>query len=71
MAAAFDGDDLGVTLAAPAEPVARTALGRMAGFLENVVLLVLVVLLFPVAILVIGTPIVLCVRALVAIAQRL
>jgi len=41
------------------------------GVLEDVVWLVLVVLLFPLGILLIGTPIALCVRALVEIAHRL
>jgi hypothetical protein len=70
-AATFDDDD-GVTIRAPAMPVAATPLIRkMAGVLEDVVLLAAVVLLFPLGILLIGTPIAVCVRILVAIAHRL
>ena len=44
---------------------------RTRGVLEDVVLLLFVILLLPVAILVIGTPIALCVRFVVAIVRRL
>jgi hypothetical protein len=71
-AATFGGDVIGVTIRARAVPVAGTPLfRRMAGVLEDVVLLMLVVLLFPLGILLIGTPIAVCVRILVAIAHRL
>jgi hypothetical protein len=71
-AATFDGADIGVAIRAPAVPVARIPLiRRMAGGLEDVVLLILVVLFFPLGVLLIGTPIAVCVRALMAIAHRL
>jgi hypothetical protein len=71
-ATTFDSEDIGPTVRAPVEPVAGTPLIRTtAGVLEDVVLLALVVLLFPLGILLIGTPIALCVRTLVAIAHRL
>lgn len=44
---------------------------KMMGLLDDVVLLLLVVFLAPLAILVIGTPVALCVRLLIEIAQRL
>jgi hypothetical protein len=68
----FDSNNRGVTIKAPLLPVAGTPLiRRIAGALEDVVWLLLVVSLFPLVILVIGTPIALCVRALVEIAHRL
>jgi hypothetical protein len=68
----LDSNDIGVTIKVPVVPVAGTPLIRkMAGILEDVVWLVLVVLLFPLGILLIGTPIALCVRVLVEIAHRL
>ena len=71
-ASTFGGDVIGVAIRTPAVPVAGIPLfRRMAGVLEDVVLLVLVVLLFPLGILLIGTPIAVCVRILVAIAHRL
>jgi hypothetical protein len=72
MAATSDGDVIGVTIRAPAVPIAATSvIRRMAGGLEDVVLLLVVVLLFPLGVLLIGTPIAVCVRTLVAIAHRL
>ena len=53
----------------PPPPVA-TGLGTIAAFCREAVFLVLVVLLIPVGILVIGTPITLIVRALIEIAER-
>jgi hypothetical protein len=44
---------------------------RMTGLLEDAVLLMLAVFLFPVVILLVGTPIALCVRAVIEVAQRL
>lgn len=44
---------------------------KVAGALEDTVLLALAVLLFPVAILLVGTPIVFCARIVIAIAHRL
>ena len=68
----FDSHDIGVTIKAPVVPVAgKPLIRKMAGVLEDVVWLALVVLLFPLGILLIGTPIALCVRALVEIAHRL
>jgi hypothetical protein len=52
-----------------AQPVA-SAFGRVIAFCQEAVLLLLVVLLIPIAILVVGTPITLLVRALIEIAQR-
>ena len=51
--------------------VAATSLAhRTGGVLKDVVLLLFVILLLPVAILVIGTPVALCVRLVVAIVRR-
>lgn len=50
-------------------PVA-SGLGKIAAFGREAVFLILVVLLIPVGILVIGTPITLIVRALIEIAER-
>jgi hypothetical protein len=52
-----------------AQPVA-SAFGRVTALCQEAVLLLLVVLLIPIAILVVGTPITLLVRALIEIAQR-
>jgi hypothetical protein len=65
-------DDDGGAITAPAVEVAETPrLRKVAGVLEDIGFLVLVVLVFPLAILVIGTPIALGIRLLVAIAHRL
>jgi hypothetical protein len=50
---------------------ARPLIRRVAGILEDVVFAALAVLLFPLGILLIGVPIALCVRILIAIAHRL
>ena len=56
----------------PALGAARPSVFRtVAGVLEDVVLLSLVVLLFPLGILLVGTPIALCVWAVLGIARRL
>jgi hypothetical protein len=56
----------------PKRPDAETSLAHMtSGVLEDVVLLLFVILLLPVAILVVGTPVALCVRFVVAIVRRL
>ena len=56
----------------PAQGVAGTAfLCKVADVLEDAVLLALAVFLFPLGILLIGTPIALCVRAVLEIARRL
>ena len=47
-----------------------SAFGRLIAFCRDAVLVLLVVLLIPIGILVIGTPITLIVRALIEIAQR-
>ena len=62
-----------LTAARPSDfQVAATSLAhRTRGVLEDVVLLLFVILLLPVAILVIGTPVALCVRFVVAIVRRL
>ena len=49
----------------------RTASRRVAGVLGDAVFLLLIVLLAPVLILVVGTPIALCVRLLLEIAKRM
>ena len=72
MAAILDGDDVRVAIKAPAVPVDGSALLRkVAGVLEDAVLLVIAVFLLPLGILLIGTPIAVGVRILVAIAHRL
>ena len=43
----------------------------MLGFLDDAVLLLLVILLFPLGILLVGTPVALLVRVLIQIARRL
>lgn len=58
-------------VAVEARPADRTRpLRRLRGLLEDAVLLMLFVLLFPLIILLIGTPIALFVRILVEIARR-
>jgi hypothetical protein len=61
-----------LTAATPSDfNIAATSLAhRTRGALEDVVLLLFVTLLLPVAILVIGTPVALCVRLVVAIVRR-
>lgn len=49
----------------------RTALRTIAGVLDDVVFLLLIVVLVPVAILVLGAPLALFVRLLLAIAERM
>jgi hypothetical protein len=49
----------------------RSPLRTLLGPLDDVVLLLLVVLLFPLGILLVGTPVALLVRALIQIARRL
>lgn len=49
----------------------RSPLRNILGLLDDAVLLLLVVLLFPLVILLIGTPVALFVRLLIEIAQRL
>ena len=57
---------------APALSVAGTSLVRkIGGVLEDAVLLLLAVLAFPLGILLIGTPIALCVQVVLEIARRL
>ncbi|HVH29908.1 MAG TPA: hypothetical protein VM818_24335 [Vicinamibacterales bacterium] len=46
-------------------------LRTMLGFLDDAVLLLLVILLFPLGILLVGTPVALLVRVLIQIARRL
>ena len=59
-------------LGVQAKPSARRGpLRRILGFVDDVVLLLLVVLLFPLVILLLGSPVALFVRLLVEIAQRL
>ena len=53
-----------------AQPVASDALTRILTFFQEAGLLLLVVLLIPIGILVVGTPITLVVRALVELAHR-
>ena len=56
----------------PARRAARPSLFRtVAGVLEDAVLLILVVVLFPLGILLVGMPIALCVWAVLEIARRL
>jgi hypothetical protein len=56
----------------PAAGISRTsAVRRIAGALEDVGLLVLVVLLLPLAILLIGAPVAFCIRIVVKLAQML
>jgi len=72
---------LAVSLAAPADtlrlprngPIAeqQSAFRRMTGLLEDAGLLMLAVFLVPVAILVVGAPLALCIRAIVAIVHLL
>jgi hypothetical protein len=50
---------------------ARTAGRKVAGALGDAALLLLIVLLTPVLILVVGTPVALCVRLLLEIAKRM
>ena len=64
--------DVAIGARAPAQPVAGSSLLRtVAGVLEEALLLALAVFLFPLAILLVGTPIVLCVRFVVEMAHRL
>jgi hypothetical protein len=49
----------------------RSPLGNILGWLDDAVSLLLVALLFPLVILLIGTPVALFVRLLIEIAQRL
>jgi hypothetical protein len=60
---------MGLRAVEQAQPV-MSAFGRVIAFCQEAVLLLLVVLLIPIAILVVGTPITLLVRALIEIAQR-
>jgi hypothetical protein len=54
------------------KPGSRSSpLRNILGFLDDAVLLLLVVLLFPLVILLIGTPVALVVRLLIEVAQRL
>jgi hypothetical protein len=72
MVPTFDSNVMGVTIKAPVLAVAGTSLIRtMAGVLEDVAWLVLTALLLPLGILLIGTPVALCVRALIEIVHRL
>lgn len=70
---AVTGSTRGVRVAsAPSLNVAGTSLVRkLGGVLGDVLLLLLAVLSLPLAILLIGTPIVLCVRLIVEITRRL
>jgi hypothetical protein len=62
----------GTGISVGATPGGRgSPLRSILGFLDDAVLLVLVVLLFPLVILLVGTPVVLFARLLMEIAQRL
>jgi hypothetical protein len=62
----------GGAVRASAPSIARTSLVRhIGGGLEDTVLVLLAILLFPLGILLIGTPIALCVRVVLEIARRL